>query len=489
MWNKLTLRWRMAIGFLVPSLILFAVIISNQIIVNQAIENSNRLARTADTTTEIFKIYGDHLKMQRSSYAYVINGGVAGIERDFPKKNYQESLDDARQTFARLSKEDLTPKLQADVANLQLITDNIERLNGGLMRLVDQGKVNEAIDKFRVGETIQLANETDLTSQAAAVADSIVRANFREAVTISIEKAKSAYLYGTIAALMLLIACGIAITTYTSRDILASSLQVSSTAVAFASTLVEHEKAVSLQGSSVAETTSTVGELVSSARLSSEQADLAAVAARTAQETTTKGFDLVTRNQSEMAFLEVKMTEIAKQVLSLSEQAARVGNISKLLGELASETNMLALNAAVEAARAGEHGKGFAVVAAEIRKLADQSKQSAEKATQIVSDIQKSNNSMVMTAEDGTKTTHQASESVEQAARAFEDVRKLSEGVYQNAQQVLLNSKQQAAALVQINQAMQNINNGSREMITGTAQARVGVESLTQVADHLRKLV
>lgn len=489
MWNKLTFRWRMAIGFLVPAFILIAVILSNQIIVNQAIENSIRLDKTADTSPDIYRVYIDHLKMQKSSYAYVINGGISGIEEDFPKKNYQESLDDARQILTKLSKEDLSPKLQTDVASLQLITENIERVNGGLMRLVDQGKGKEAIDKFRAGETIQLTKATEIASEGAAANDLIVRSTFRQAVTSSIEKAKSAYLYGTVAALTLLIVCGVAITVYTSRDIIASSLQVSSTAAAFSSTLVQHEKAVSLQGSSVAETTSTVGELVSSARLSSEQADLAAVAAKTVQETTIKGFDLVTRNQSEMAFLEAKMAEIAKQVLSLSEQAARVGNISKLLGELANETNMLALNAAVEAARAGEHGKGFAVVAAEIRKLADQSKQSAEKATQIVSDIQKSTNSMVMTAEGGTKTTHQASESVEQAARAFEAVRKLSEGVYQNAQQVLLNSKQQAAALVQINEAMQNINNGSGEMIVGTAQARNGVELLTQVADHLRKLV
>jgi methyl-accepting chemotaxis protein len=98
---------------------------------------------------------------------------------------------------------------------------------------------------------------------------------------------------------------------------------------------------------------------------------------------------LATKNQAEMADLEKSMSNIANQILGLSEQAAQIGSISRLLSELAGETNMLALNAAVEAARAGEHGKGFSVVAAEIRKLADQSKLSAEKSNQIVADIQR----------------------------------------------------------------------------------------------------
>jgi len=183
------------------------------------------------------------------------------------------------------------------------------------------------------------------------------------------------------------------------------------------------------------------------------------------------------------------MAAIAKQILSLSEQAGQIGNISKLVGELAGETNMLALNAAVEAARAGEHGKGFAVVASEIRKLADQSRQSAEKASQIVTEIQKSTNAMVMVAEDATKISHQVSDGVAQTSVAFKSLGQLSEGVYQNAQQVLLNSKQQAAALVQINEAMQNINNSSREMIAGTNQAMTGVQALTRVANHLREMV
>ena len=379
--------------------------------------------------------------------------------------------------------------MQADLEKMKATTQDIARTNGHLIQLVDEGRGKEALEEFKKGESIKVARESDTVADGASEMDSNLREDLRQAVTASVESAKAFILFGTLTAIVLLLVFGGLVTIFLSRDIVVNSNQVSSTAAAIAATLAQHEKAVTQQGSSVSETTSTVEELVSSARLSSEQADSAAAAAKTAQETTVKGLELVARNQADMAALEQKMADIAKQILSLSEQAGQIGNISKLVGELASETNMLALNAAVEAARAGEHGKGFAVVASEVRKLADQSKQSAEKASQIVAEIQKSTNTMVMTAEDGTRTTHQVSENVEQAAQAFEVLRKLSGGVFQNAQQVLLNSKQQAAALVQINEAMQNINNGSREMISGTSQARNGVDSLTKVAEHLRAMV
>jgi HAMP domain-containing protein len=489
MLNQLTLRWRMALSYAIPLVLLLVVVIFNQSKVSTALESYLILDRTSHITPDIFRIYDAQIRMQRASYAYILIGGNQRIEQGYPKKIYQDSLAKANELQAKLSKEDLPPQLQAEIAKLKAVTQDIVRVNGGLMRMVDEGRTKDAIEEFRKGEDIRIASNSDLIADGASEIDAGIRHGLRQAVSLSIESAKNFFLYGTVAAIALLALFGGLITFFLTRDISVNSSQVSSTAASIAASLMQHEMAVTQQGSSVSETTSTVEELVSSARLSSEQADATATAARMAQETTVKGLELVGRNRTNMSSLENKMAAIAKQILNLSEQAGQIGNISKLVGELAGETNMLALNAAVEAARAGEHGKGFAVVASEIRKLADQSKQSAEKASQIVSDIQKSTNTMVMTAEDGAKTTHQVSESVEQAAKAFEALRKLSEGVFQNAQQVLLNSKQQAAALVLINEAMQNINNGSREMIAGTSQARVGVEALTKVADDLRAMV
>ena len=61
-----------------------------------------------------------------------------------------------------------------------------------------------------------------------------------------------------------------------------------------------------------------------------------------------------------------------------------ISNLSESISEIANETNLLALNAAIEAARAGEAGRGFSVVAEEIRKLAEQSKDTVTKIQNII---------------------------------------------------------------------------------------------------------
>ena len=71
----------------------------------------------------------------------------------------------------------------------------------------------------------------------------------------------------------------------------------------------------------------------------------------------------------------------------LEQEAGKISNIIETVSSIANQTNLLALNAAIEAARAGEHGKGFAVVADEVRKLAEQSSDSAEEINKIVNHI------------------------------------------------------------------------------------------------------
>jgi methyl-accepting chemotaxis protein len=65
-------------------------------------------------------------------------------------------------------------------------------------------------------------------------------------------------------------------------------------------------------------------------------------------------------------------------VAGLSAAAMRIGDVVRLIGDIAGQTNLLALNATIEAARAGEAGKGFAVVASEVKNLAGQTAKATE---------------------------------------------------------------------------------------------------------------
>ena len=67
----------------------------------------------------------------------------------------------------------------------------------------------------------------------------------------------------------------------------------------------------------------------------------------------------------------------------LSDATARIGDVVRLISDIASQTNLLALNATIEAARAGEAGKGFAAVAGEVKALAAQTATATAETNQI----------------------------------------------------------------------------------------------------------
>ena len=89
------------------------------------------------------------------------------------------------------------------------------------------------------------------------------------------------------------------------------------------------------------------------------------------------GSELLQTTSAEIAEVETAFRSLQEIVRGLNHKSEQVREVIDYISEVSNQTNLLALNAAIEAARAGEHGRGFAVVAGEIRKLADQTQQSA----------------------------------------------------------------------------------------------------------------
>ena len=86
---------------------------------------------------------------------------------------------------------------------------------------------------------------------------------------------------------------------------------------------------------------------------------------------------------------------VQEQTNATNKSALEIRSATDMITQIASQTNLLSLNASIEAARAGDAGRGFAVVADEIRKLADQSKESAARITAIIGELMKNSNNSV----------------------------------------------------------------------------------------------
>uniref|UniRef100_A0ACD5H1P2 Methyl-accepting chemotaxis protein n=2 Tax=Desertifilaceae TaxID=1969992 RepID=A0ACD5H1P2_9CYAN len=190
-----------------------------------------------------------------------------------------------------------------------------------------------------------------------------------------------------------------------------------------------------------------------------------------------------------MSVLKAKVEQIAQQILHLSQQTDRIGNISELVTALANQTNMLALNAAVEAVRAGDSGRGFAIIAEEIRKLADQSKNSAAKIGVLVSDIQKAIAATAIATQEGTQTVENSLKTAEGMAQTFTGVTTAISSVALNNQQISLNAQQQAIAIQQVVSAMNSLNEGAAQTANGISQTKISTQKLNEAALDLQAVV
>lgn len=127
----------------------------------------------------------------------------------------------------------------------------------------------------------------------------------------------------------------------------------------------------------------------------------------------TKDMVIEAQNKANNIFVQTK-AELEKAIND-SKVVDQINILSQAIMEITAQTNLLALNAAIEAARAGEAGRGFSVVAEEIRKLAEQSKETViqiqnitEKVTQSVGNLSNSSNKLLLFMTDNVSNEYKS---------------------------------------------------------------------------------
>lgn len=142
-------------------------------------------------------------------------------------------------------------------------------------------------------------------------------------------------------------------------------------------------------------------------------------------------FSQISAAMEEIAASSVEVTHnqerLNKEILNVKDISNEINNVLGYIKSIADQTKMLGLNAAIEAARAGEAGKGFGVVATEIRKLSQNSKETANKIIKLTEKIQNSVDATLQTADDTLNTTQQQSAAIQETNASVEEVMSLSE--------------------------------------------------------------
>lgn len=140
------------------------------------------------------------------------------------------------------------------------------------------------------------------------------------------------------------------------------------------------------------------------------------------EKNTSGGNILMEHLEEKIVSISERTKEMEDLVLEQQKSSEKINNIISIVTQIADQTNLLALNAAIEAARAGEHGKGFAVVAEEVRKLANQSKESVKQITEIIENTSKITENTVSTTRTIRETVTTGLESGIKVKKTFNQI-------------------------------------------------------------------
>jgi methyl-accepting chemotaxis protein len=162
----------------------------------------------------------------------------------------------------------------------------------------------------------------------------------------------------------------------------------------------------------------------------------------------------VSRSTSSTSQAVVDARQTDAEIQGLAEAAQKIGDVVKLISDIAGQTNLLALNATIEAARAGEAGRGFAVVANEVKNLAGQTARATEEISSKIAEMQ--------------AATTQSVQAVQTIGRTIADINEVSATI--------------AAAVEEQSAATQEIARNVQQASAGTAEVSANVAGISQAA-------
>ena len=233
----------------------------------------------------------------------------------------------------------------------------------------------------------------------------------------------------------------------------------------------------------------TIREMAASVQQVSDNAGTAAVVAHKALDITSEGRQGVERAVLGMNAVREMVLQSAKKIKRLGESSQEIGEITQLISDFASKTNLLALNASIEAVRAGEHGRGFSAVAQEIRNLANSSAEATKQIAEKIKNIQNETNAVVVSMEQSTQQVVIQSELAAHAGAALQAMDTIMQRIVQHIEGISSAAAQQANAGGFVARSMGDIAQITVYTTRNINQMHTSMAQLTELAESLQRRV
>ncbi|WP_297208269.1 methyl-accepting chemotaxis protein [uncultured Brachyspira sp.] len=215
------------------------------------------------------------------------------------------------------------------------------------------------------------------------------------------------------------------------------------------------------QAASLEETASSMEEMASTIKSSTEHA--------------VAGNNMMIASREAVESAGKIIAETTLNIEEVYEASAKIKNITKIIEDIAFQTNILALNAAVEAARAGDQGKGFAVVASEVRNLAQTTQSSVKDITVLVDNT--------------NEKINKATETARQSQDIFIDIQQKIEDTAKIMQDISATAMEQQVGVDQVNRAVAEMDNVTQHNASLVQESTDTSESLLNQAHLLQDAV
>jgi methyl-accepting chemotaxis protein len=180
-----------------------------------------------------------------------------------------------------------------------------------------------------------------------------------------------------------------------------------------------------------------------------------------------------------------------RKVGGMAEAVERVGNVVRLISDIAGQTNLLALNATIEAARAGEAGRGFAVVAGEVKALAAQTAKATEEISSQIAAIRGATGEAVTAVREVSAAIGQVNEVAAAIAAAVEEQSATTREIAASVQTVTTATQQAGKDMEEVSSVSETAQEASRSVVASADEvggnADVLRSELTQFLEGMAK--